>query len=210
MTRQTHVHSLADAAPSSLRPCVFLDRDGAVTREAGYVNHPDRLELLPGAAGAIRRLNQAGVLAIIVTNQSGLARGYFSEEVLGAVHRRLGDLLARRGARLDAIYCAPQHPSAADPRWREDPEQMRKPGLGMIRRAQAEFPIDMTRAWVVGDKYNDIAFAHRAGLPGVLVKTGYGLGEYEFQRGGWPRPPEHVAEDLAAAVRWILAELKRR
>ena len=192
------------------RPCVFLDRDGTVTREAGYINHPERLELLPGAAAAIRRLNDADVLTVIVSNQAGLARGYFDEAVLRATMDRLRDLLAARNARLDAIYYAPCHPSAADPRWRDDPDELRKPGVGMIRRAQARLPIDMTRAWVVGDRHTDLVFAHRAGLPGILVKSGYGLGEWTYERERWTEQPEHVADDLREAVAWILRELKKK
>jgi len=192
------------------RPCVFLDRDGTVTKEAGYINHPERLELLPGAAGAIRRLNRAGVLAVLVSNQAGLARGYFSQDVLQATFARLEALLAGRGARLDASYYAPFHPSSADPRWRHDPDELRKPGLGMLRKAQAEWPIDMGRSYMVGDRHNDVVFAHKAGLAGVLVKTGYGLGEVAYQRETWTEQPERICDDLAGAVRWILADLKRK
>jgi len=193
-----------------LRPCVFLDRDGTVTREAGYINHPLRLELLAGAAGAIRRLNRAGVLAVLVSNQAGVARGYFTIDVLEETFARLRELLARRNAHLDAIYYAPFHPSSADPRWRDDPEELRKPGLGMIRRAQAELPIDMSRSYVVGDRQLDVQFAHRAGLPAVFVKSGYGLGELTYSRATWREEPEHIAEDLPGAVAWILRDLKRR
>ena len=195
------------AAP---RPCVFLDRDGTVTREAGYINHPDRLALEPGAGAAIRRLNRAGVLAVLVTNQAGLARGYFSEAVLLATLERLRQLLAARGARLDAIYYAPYHPSAADPHWRDDPGELRKPGLGMIRKARAALPIDMARAYVVGDRHSDVTFAHKAGLPGIFVKTGYGLGEYTYQRAAWAEQPDCIAEDLRGAVAWILGDLRKR
>ena len=198
------------AAEGASRPCVFLDRDGTVTREAGYINHPDRLHLEPGAGPAIRRLNEAGVLAVLVSNQAGLARGYFTLEILESVFGRLGELLARHGAHLDAIYYAPFHPSAKDPRWRDDPEELRKPGLGMIRRAQAELPIDMSRAWMVGDRYGDIQFAHKAGIPAVFVKTGYGLGEWTYQRDGWESQPDHIADNLKSAVGWILRELRAR
>ena len=198
----------AEGSAEAGRPCAFLDRDGCVTKEAGYINHADRIELLPGVAGAIRRLNAAGVLAIVVTNQAGLARGYFSEEVLLGVLERMRELLAARGARLDAIYYAPFHPAAKDPRWREDPEELRKPGLGMLRRAQRDFAIDMTRSVMIGDRYGDIQFAHKAGLPGVLVKTGYGLGELTYASDEWEQQPEHVCEDLAAGVAWYLRRLR--
>jgi D-glycero-D-manno-heptose 1,7-bisphosphate phosphatase len=200
----------APAAGAEPRPCVFLDRDGTITREAGYINHPERLALEPGAAAALRRLNQAGVLTVLVTNQAGLARGYFTHEVLLATFEHLKKLLAARGARLDAIYFAPHHPSSPDPRWRDDPFELRKPGLGMIKKACAELPIDMARAYMVGDRYNDITFAHKAGIPGIFVKTGYGLGEYTYQREHWKEAPEFIAENLGGAVRWILADLKKK
>lgn len=191
-----------------LRPCAFLDRDGTVTREAGYINHPERLELEPGAGAAIRRLNEAGVLAVMVTNQAGVARGYFTLEVLEATFERLRELLAAERARLDGLYYAPFHPSSQEARWREDPEQMRKPGLGMLRRAAGELPIDLTRAWVIGDRLNDVRFAHKAGLAAIFVKTGYGLGEWTYQGHTWTEHPEHIAADLSEAVEWLLGELK--
>lgn len=200
--------AMVHAAPA--RPCVFLDRDGTINKEAGYINHPERFELLPGVAPAIRRLNEAGILTIVVTNQAGVARGYFTLDVLDATLARMKMLLAKRNAHLDAVYYAPYHASSADPRWREDPEQMRKPGLGMIRRAQREFAIDMARSYMVGDRHNDIVFAHKAGLTGIYVKTGYGLGEYTYQRHEWTEQPDHLAENLGGAVRWILADLKKK
>jgi D-glycero-D-manno-heptose 1,7-bisphosphate phosphatase len=191
------------------RPCVFLDRDGTVTREAGYVNHPDRIELLPGAAAAIRRLNERGVLAVLTTNQAGVARGYLTEAVLKKVHRRLQDLLAERRARLDAIYYSPCHPDGSvAPYNREDP--MRKPATGMIDAARRRFAIDMSRAYVVGDKMADIELARNAGITSVFVLTGYGLGEYEFRRRQWKHQPDRIAEDLKAAVAWIIKDLHRR
>ncbi len=203
------------AAPSSGtrragRPCVFLDRDGVVTREAGYLNHPDRLELLPGSAGAIRRLNERGILTVVTTNQSGIARGYFTEAVLAKTHRRLRKLLAERGARLDAIYHAPMHPQAKDPALRRDPDAMRKPGTGMIQLARKRFRIDMSRAWVVGDRTGDMELARNAGIGSVFVLSGYGLGEYEYHRREWAVQPDHICANLAEAARWIAGELRRR
>ena len=195
---------------SQRRPCVFLDRDGTVTHEVGYVNHPERLRLLGGAAGAIRRLNRAGVLVVLVSNQAGVARGYFSEEVLQATMARLEKLLTERGARLDAIYYSPYHPDSPQKRWRNDPDEFRKPGLGMIRKARAELAIDMNRAFMIGDRYSDIIFAHRAGLPGVFVKTGYGLGEFTYKRREWTEQPDYIAEGLPQAVGWVLRELKKK
>ncbi len=196
----------ADTKPGRDTPrgCVFLDRDGVIMREVGYCDHSDRVELLAGAGAALARLNAAGLLAIVVTNQSGVARGMFDEAMLGPIHERLAELLAGEGGRIDAIYYAPQHRSSADPRYRDDPEQMRKPGVGMIRRAQADFAIDMTRAWVIGDKPADIELAANAGVPGILVRTGYGQGEIE-RRHLWKVEPAAIAADIGEAVDWILS-----
>lgn len=188
---------------------MFLDRDGTVSREAGYINHPDRIELLPGAAGAIRRLNEAGVLAILTTNQAGVARGYFTEAALKKIHQRLIDLLAARNARLDEIYYAPHHPDGKVARYRRD-HPLRKPNVGMIRKAQGRFSIDLARSYVVGDKISDIEFAHNGALTGVFVLSGYGLGEYEQNRKNWEIQPDHIAVDLKAAVAWILKDLRGR
>lgn len=193
----------------SKKPCVFIDRDGVITLDVGYCNHPDRLELLPGAAEAIRRINDAGMLAIVTTNQAGVARGIFTEDVLKLIHERMYEMLAEGGARVDALYYAPFHKSAADPKYRDDPHQMRKPGLGMIRKACDEFPIDMKRAWMIGDKPADIEFAHNAGIPGIMVKTGYGLGEIEYKRHEWKVEPTVIVEDIRSAVDWILKQNKK-
>lgn len=191
------------------RPCVFLDRDGTVSREAGYINHPERIELLPGSATAIRQLNENGVLAVLTTNQAGVGRGYFTEDVLHKIHERLQQQLAMKRARLDAIYYAPTHPDSKIERYRRN-DAMRKPGTGMIEKACREFAVDLSRSYVVGDKSTDIEFARNAGVKGVFVLSGYGLGEYEHQRHEWKYEPDHVAEDLREAVSWILEDLRVR
>jgi len=207
---QTHPSQASSPKPqaSSPLPCVFLDRDGTVCKESGYINHPERMELLPGAAGAIRRLNQHGALVIVVTNQAGVARGYFTEEVLAKIHGRMEDLLAKCAAKLDAIYYAPNHRDAKIERYKFE-DDLRKPGIGMIHKACEKFPIELSRSYVVGDKNTDVEMAHRAGLKGVFVLTGYGLGEYEFQRDTWKTQPDHIAKDLREAVNWILKDLKK-
>jgi len=182
---------------------IFIDRDGTLSEEVGYVNHLSRYRPFPFAAEAVRLINRAGWRAILVTNQSGVARGYFTEELLGRVHARLEESLKQEGARLDAIYYCPHHPTVGEAPYRQDCE-CRKPRPGLLRRAADDFGLDLTRCFVIGDRYKDVEMAHRAGAGGVLVLTGYGLGEYEYQRGSWPREPEHVAENLLDAVKWIL------
>ncbi len=184
-----------------------MDRDGTLTEEVGYVNHPRRLRLLPRSAEAIRRLNAARVAAIVVTNQSGIARGYFSEEVLQAVNATLVERLKDEGAYLDAIYVCPHHPSEGAPPYRRDCD-CRKPRPGLLRRAAADHGLALERSALVGDKPSDLTAARAVGATGVLVLTGYGLGEWEYRRAAFPVAPDHVAEDLLDAVEWFLARAR--
>ena len=182
---------------------VFLDRDGTISEEVGYINHPSRLQVFPWAAQAIRLLNEKGLIVIVVTNQAGVARGYFREELVLEVHQRLRDELIQAGAFLDAIYYCPHHPSAGDPPYRRDCD-CRKPRTGMLRRAVAEFGIDLSRSFVVGDRYGDIELAYNAGAHSIFLLSGYGLGEYEYQRQNWHSQPEWIAKDLLEACQIIL------
>ncbi len=185
------------------KPAVFIDRDGTLTDEVGYVNHPSRLRLLPRSAEAVRRLNRAGIPAVMVTNQSGIARGYFSEEVLNAVNAALVDRLKREGAHLDGLYVCAHHPGEGEPPFRADCD-CRKPQPGLLVRAARELDLDLVRSWMVGDKPSDILVGHRVGARTALVLTGYGLGEWEYRRSRFPVPPDHVADDLLDAADWII------
>lgn len=184
---------------------VFLDRDGTLTEEVGYVNHPSRLTLIPGAAEGVRVLNAAAVPALLATNQAGVARGYFSEDLVKVVLARLEALLAVQGARLDAMYYCPHHPKVGPAPYRQSCD-CRKPKPGMLLRGAREFGLDITRCYVVGDKISDVGFAHSVGARGVMVLTGYGLGEYTYQREDWTIQPDFIAGDLSAAAAWILAD----
>jgi D-glycero-D-manno-heptose 1,7-bisphosphate phosphatase len=187
------------------RPALFIDRDGTLTEEVGYVNHPKRLRLLPRSAEAVRRLNAARVAAVVVTNQAGIARGYFSEAVLDAVTAELVAQLRDAGARLDGIYICRHHPSEGEPPYRLRCD-CRKPGPGLIRRAASELDLDLARSVVVGDRPSDLELASVVGARGVFVLTGYGLGEWEYRRDRFPVEPHHVASDLLDAVEWALKE----
>ena len=178
------------------RPAVFLDRDGTINEEMGYINHVSRFRLLPEAAPAIRRLNEAGLPVVVVTNQSGAARGYFPPALVEEVHRHLQDLLAREGARLDAIYTCLHAPDAGC--------SCRKPRPGLLLQAAAELGLDLGRSHLVGDRYMDIQTAANAGSHGILVLTGYGLGEYEYLHGSHPAKPVHVAANLIKAAEYII------
>jgi len=189
------------------RPAVFLDRDGTINEEMGYINHPSRFVLLPNSAKAIRMLNQEGFLAIVVSNQSGVARGYFPERLVHEINDYMRNLLDREGAFVDAIYCCLHHPSASVPTYRVAC-QCRKPSPGLIQLACDHYDIDMNRSFVVGDRLTDIEMARNSGLKGVLVKTGYGMGENEHLLPHSAVAPDHVASDLLEGVRWILGSLQ--
>ena len=183
---------------------MFIDRDGTLTDEVGYVNHPSRLRLLPRSAEAIRRLNVARVPAVVVTNQAGIARGYFSEDVLSAVNQTLVAQLAQAGARLDGIYVCPHHPTEGEAPYHARCE-CRKPKPGLLRRAAAELGLDLARSTMVGDKPSDLLPGREVGAATVLVLTGYGRGEWEYRRETFEVKPDHVADDLLDAVDWVLA-----
>ena len=180
----------------SPRRAVFLDRDGTICEEMGYVNHIDRFQIFPFAAEAIRHLNQADIPVIVVTNQSGMARNIFPESLVHEVHKKMVAQLALGGAWIDAIYFCPHI--------KDDACDCRKPNPGLLDRAAREHALDLAASWVVGDRYADLDMAHAAGARGILVMTGYGRGEYECYRNTWPRQPDALAENLSDAVRQIL------
>lgn len=181
-------------------PAVFLDRDGTINEEMGYINHLSRFKVFPQAAPAIRRLNEAGLKVVVISNQSGLARGYFPATLMKEVHRQLTGILAAGGARLDGIYLCTHHPDADCP--------CRKPKPELILQAARELDLDLPRSYLIGDRYNDLQTAANAGVKGILVLTGYGPGEYEYLRNKVPVQPVYVAQDLEDAAAWILRDLR--
>ena len=192
-------------AGAAKKPAVFFDRDGTLNRDVGYVTHLDVYELLPRAAAAVRKVNEAGWLAILITNQAGVARGYFSESMIDKVHRKLQDELGGKGARLDAIYYCPYVPNGDVPAYALD-SKMRKPYPGMILKAAEEHGVDLEKSVMLGDKYSDLEAGWRAGCKSGLVLTGYGRGERELRGAQWPRQPAFVAADAYHAVEIILNE----
>jgi D-glycero-D-manno-heptose 1,7-bisphosphate phosphatase len=181
------------------RPAVFLDRDGTICEEVGYLNHISRLHIFPFAAAAIRRLNDAGLPVIVVTNQSGISRDIFPESLIAEAHRRIGEAMTAAGARIDAFYYCTHT--------RADDCQCRKPLPGLLLQAAREHGLLLPGSFVVGDRYADVELAHAVGGRGLLVLTGYGRGEYEMQRHKWVRQPDDVVADLTAATDVILAHL---
>lgn len=194
---------------SNRTPAVFLDRDGTICEEVGYVNHLDRIDVYPWSAQAIRKLNRAGLPVVVVTNQSGVGRGYFSERLVKQAHARITKELAARGAHVDAFYYCPHHPTAVVRKYRKDC-RCRKPATGMVEEAARRFRLDLESSFVVGDSYRDIQMAHNAGAHSILLMTGYGKGEYAHHRKRWPRRPEMIAANLLEAVEMILKRHARR
>jgi D-glycero-D-manno-heptose 1,7-bisphosphate phosphatase len=185
------------------RRTIFLDRDGTLCHEVGYVNHPERLELIPGAGRAVRRVREDGWAVVVVTNQAGVARGYFPWHVVEQTHARLRSLLAGEGAAVDGIYACPHHPDVGGPGFRKSCE-CRKPRPGMLLRACRDLDLDLAGSYIVGDSFRDVGAGRNAGLAGtVLLRTGYGRGELLWKgphAGVWP---DHVADDVVAAIEWI-------
>jgi len=184
---------------------VFLDRDGTINEEMGYINHVDRFQLLPRTARAIRLINTNGLKAVVVTNQSGVARGMFPESLVGEVHRRMEDFLRADGAHIDGIYYCPHHPDFGPPKYRRRCN-CRKPATGMIERACNDLGIDPKRSYMVGDRFIDVEFARKIGTKGILVLTGYGKGELTYCDGKWREKPDFIARDIYDAARWIIAQ----
>jgi heptosyltransferase-2 len=181
---------------------IFLDRDGTLNPDPGYIRSPDRFELFPGVAQALSRLKQAGARLIVVTNQSGVARGLFSADDLDGVHAKLRYLLGEAGVSLDAIYVCPHHPDAGC--------DCRKPNRGLIDRAVGEQRIDLTRSYLIGDHARDIELAKRVGSRSILVTTGAVLPEQvEGLKASGP-VPDRVASSLAEAVDWLLTDARSR
>ena len=183
-------------------PAVFIDRDGTINVDVGYISSPDQLELYPWAAKAVRAINQAGFKVIVVTNQSGVARGFYDEQQLELVHARLVQELEREGACVDGIYYCPHHPRIGEAPYRQDCD-CRKPLPGLLLRAAREHGVALERSYVIGDKWSDIGLAKNVGAKSALVLTGYGRETLE-RADSSAVIPDIVADNLLAAVSCIL------
>jgi len=185
------------------KPAVFIDRDGTVNEQMGYINHPERFIILPGVAEAFRVLNKNGFLAIIISNQSGVARGYFPMELVDNIHTLMRESLQREEASVDGIFFCPHYPKGSVQKYSIDCD-CRKPKTGLIKQACEHFDIDMTRSYMIGDHYTDMELADRAALNGILVKTGYGRGVIDYNLPAMTFKPCFIAENLLDAVNWII------
>jgi D-glycero-D-manno-heptose 1,7-bisphosphate phosphatase len=184
---------------------VFIDRDGTISEEVGYINHLSRFQIYPWSAQAVSVLNRSDLKAILVTNQAGVARGYFTEDLVIQVHKKLQQELARKNAHLDAIYFCPHHPTVGPEPYRQDCS-CRKPKPGMLLRAADDLGLDLGRSFMIGDRYTDIELAHNAGTRSILVLSGYGRGEYEYQRQNWKIQPDWTASNLLEATQIVLKQ----
>jgi D-glycero-D-manno-heptose 1,7-bisphosphate phosphatase len=181
---------------------VFLDRDGTINEEMGYINHRDRFRVFDFVPEAIRILNALEYKVIVLTNQSGIAKGYFTEEVLTDIHEILQNILKRENAKIDKIYYCPHHPTEGKGKYRTDCD-CRKPKTGMIEMAERDFNIDKRQSFIIGDRFKDMELGKKSGLKTIFVLTGYGKGEYTHQRHTWPFQPDIVCKDLLAAAQKI-------
>ncbi len=191
------------------KPAVFLDRDGVLNIEVGYIHRLEDLNLIPGVATAVKKLNDQGIFCCMVSNQAGSARGYYPLSHIEDLHKRLVNLLAAEAnAKLDAMYYCPY---LSPPEGGINPEfsiwsTWRKPNTGMLVAAAWEHDLDLSQSFMVGDKATDVDMAHNSGCTGILVQTGYGdrvlSGDYQHYT-----QPDYIAPDLAAAVEWILQHI---
>jgi len=184
---------------------VFLDRDGTLIEEIGYLDRPERVDLYPWSIEAIRAFNRAGLRVVMATNQSGVARGFFTEAVVDQVHRHIAGLLEAGGAHIDAYYYCPHHPDGKVARYARACD-CRKPSRGLVDRAERELGIDPRRSFAVGDRWLDVALARAVGARGILVRTGYGAGEEARPQEGLTA--DAVVNNLVEAAGWILRSLK--
>ena len=185
---------------------VFLDRDGTIIEDTGYVGDPDKVKLLPGAGKAIAELNRAGYLVVIISNQSGVARGIFGEDALSSVHQRMESLLSPLGATIDGAYYCPylDGPAAKVSAYRRD-SALRKPKPGLLLQAAEELQIDLESSWMVGDSMRDVQAGKRAGTRTILVETGKGASQRE-EACASSESPDHVASALPQAIEWLMAQ----
>ncbi|MGC8761831.1 MAG: D-glycero-alpha-D-manno-heptose-1,7-bisphosphate 7-phosphatase [Bryobacteraceae bacterium] len=175
-----------------MKPCIFFDRDGTLIEERNYLSDPDQVVLIPGAAEAVRLARGAGYLTVVLTNQSGVGRGYFTLEDVERVNARMLELLLREGAEIDGIYVCPHAP--------EEGCGCRKPRTGLVERAARELGIDVGASWMVGDKAADLELARNAGMRGVLVQTGYGSEAAAQLSGGETLSAANVLEAVRRIV----------
>ncbi|MBN1614344.1 MAG: D-glycero-beta-D-manno-heptose 1,7-bisphosphate 7-phosphatase [Deltaproteobacteria bacterium] len=191
--------------PDKKNTAVFLDRDGTINEEAGYMDSFDKLSILPPSFEAIRLINRSGMKAVVITNQAGVAKGLFSEEHVWEIHERIQSELRERGAHIDRFYYCPHHPTEGQGKYLQVCD-CRKPAAGMLIRAAEEMNIDLGRSYLVGDMVKDMEAAHRAGVKAVLVRTGHGGNVLSDELTLDDTAPDYIADDILDAVGWIMKD----
>jgi D,D-heptose 1,7-bisphosphate phosphatase len=185
---------------------VFLDRDGTINEEVGYLDSLDKLKIIPSAYEAIRLINESGMKVVVISNQAGVARGFFTEDFVKITHEHLQTALRQQGATIDNFYYCPHHPTEGIEPYRKDCN-CRKPAPGMLLRAVQDLNIDLTRSYLVGDRFNDMEAGKKIGVRGILVKTGFGQSLLQDDGPDEATPenkPDFIAADILEAVKWIL------
>ncbi len=182
-----------------MNKAVFLDRDGTIVEDVGYLNNPQQLKFIPGSIEAIKKLNEASYKVVVITNQAGVARGLITEDMLQTIDKTLHKWLLNGGAHLDGIYYCPHHPEHGVHPYKQECE-CRKPHPGLIKKAEKDLDIDLSQSWMIGDKYSDMLDGKRAGTKTIFVTSGRGQEEKKKIK----EKPDHIAENLAAAVDWLL------
>jgi D,D-heptose 1,7-bisphosphate phosphatase len=188
---------------------VFLDRDGTINEEVGYLDSLDKFKIIPGAYEAIRLINESGIKAVVISNQAGVARGFFTEDFVKITHEHLQTALRQEGAYIDNFYYCPHHPTEGIEPYRQVCN-CRKPAPGMLLQAARDLNIDLTRSYLVGDRFRDMEAAKKAGVKRVLVKTGYGqelLQDDGSDEETEESKPDFIAADILEAVKWILFQV---
>ena len=182
---------------------VFLDRDGTIIEDTGYISSLQGVHFIPGSIEAIRQLNEAGYKVIVITNQSGIARNFFSEDMLQAIDKFIHKQVLIGGGHIDAFYYCPHHPEHGVYPYRRECD-CRKPEPGLIKRGAREHHVDLNRSFMIGDHSCDIEAGQRAGLRTIFVTTGHGKKEQTKIK----KQPDHIAANLAGAVQWVIKEAK--
>lgn len=186
-----------------MKKAVFLDRDGTMNADInGYISKPQDFELFPFTVQAVSILNEMGYLVFVVTNQSGIARGFYTFDDLEKVHEKMRFQLSEQGARVDGVFSSPYHEKGKIDPFNIEHED-RKPGLGMFKKALQEFSFSIKDSYMIGDKYSDIVFGRKAGLTTILVRTGEGNNEFLQKRHEWEQKPHYIVNDLMSAVKLI-------
>ncbi len=186
-----------------MKKAVFLDRDGTMNADVnGYISKPQDFELFPFAVKAVSILNEMDYLVFVVTNQSGIARGFYTFEDLEKVHEKMHFQLSEQRARVDGVFSAPYHIDGKIEPFNIEHED-RKPGLGLFKKALQEFSFSIKDSYMIGDRYSDIAFGRKAGLKTILVRTGEGNNDFLQKRAGWKQKPHYIVNNLMSAVKLI-------